>query len=206
MSDEAVATSPEQQRALEAFYFREARLLDNRQFRQWLALLCEDIRYLVPSRVNVQVDNRQRDQEAMLSVERELEGEDSRGCPIREEGYLQLTLRAERAYKINAWAEQPPARTRRLVGNVELLAQEEASTALSVISTWPIPALAVPMLCIAASAATCYWRRAPGSGCSVGRSFSTMPRSRCRLWGCCFELGSDIVSPALRGTARIVKN
>ena len=124
MSDEAVATSPEQQRALEAFYFREARLLDNRQFRQWLALLCEDIRYLVPSRVNVQVDNRRRDQEAMLSVERELEGEDSRGCPIREEGYLQLTLRAERAYKINAWAEQPPARTRRLVGNVELLAQE----------------------------------------------------------------------------------
>jgi len=121
MSDFALSTSPGQQRQLEAFYYREARLLDNRQYRQWLALLSEDILYRLPSRVNVQVDNRQRGDEEMISVERELEGADSMGCPIREETYIHLVLRVERAFKINSWSENPPARTRRLVGNVELM-------------------------------------------------------------------------------------
>jgi 3-phenylpropionate/cinnamic acid dioxygenase small subunit len=116
--------APEEQRLLERFYYHEARLLDNRQFLQWMALLCEDIRYLMPSRINVQVDNRERGQEGMLSVDRELEGEDTTGCPHREESYIILMLRAERAYKIHSWAEQPPARTRRLVGNIELMARD----------------------------------------------------------------------------------
>lgn len=119
MTDSAVVTSPEQQRALEAFYYREARLLDNRQYRQWLELVNEDIRYLLPARVNVQVDNRQSGNEHMISVERELEGADSMGCPVREESYMHLLLRVERAYKINSWSENPPARTRRIVGNVD---------------------------------------------------------------------------------------
>ena len=29
-------------------------------------------------------------------------------------------LRVERSFKANAWAENPPARTRRIVGNVEI--------------------------------------------------------------------------------------
>mgnify|MGYP003634610456 CR=1 FL=1 len=126
MSAASLETTPQQQRELERFYFHEARLLDNRQYRQWLALLSEDIRYLVPSRVNVQVHNRDRGQEAMISVERELEGDNSMGCPLREENYLLLALRAERAYKVNSWSENPPARTRRLIGNIELLARDGA--------------------------------------------------------------------------------
>ena len=125
MSSAAATTSPDQQRALEAFYYLEARLLDNRQYRQWLALLSEDIRYLLPARVNVQVDNRQRGEEEMISVERELEGADSMGCPVREDGYMHLMLRVERAYKVNSWSENPPARTRRIVGNVELMARSD---------------------------------------------------------------------------------
>lgn len=124
MTASNVIASPQQQRTLEAFYFREARLLDARQFQQWLKLMAEDVRYTVPSRVNIQVDNRQRGEEAMLSVERELEGVDSMGCPIREENYLHLMLRVERAYKINSWAENPPARTRRIIGNIELMGRE----------------------------------------------------------------------------------
>jgi 3-phenylpropionate/cinnamic acid dioxygenase small subunit len=123
MTDFALVTSPEQQRALERFYYREARLLDNRQYRQWLALLSEDVQYLVPSRINVPVDNRDRGEERMLSVERELEGAESMGCPVREERYLHLMLRVERAYKANSWSENPPARTRRIIGNVELVRQ-----------------------------------------------------------------------------------
>jgi len=123
MSEQSLDVAPEEQRGLERFYFHEARLLDNRQYRQWLALLSQDIRYLMPARVNVQVNNRERGQEDMISVERELEGADSMGCPHREENYIVLALRAERAYKINSWSEHPPARTRRIVGNIELLAR-----------------------------------------------------------------------------------
>ena len=124
MSDNAVPTSPEEQRALEGFYFHEARLLDARQYQQWLQLLSPEVRYVIPSRVNVQVDNRQRGTEAMLAVERELEGVDSPGNPLRDENFLLLGVRVERAYKINSWSENPPARTRRIIGNVELVGRE----------------------------------------------------------------------------------
>jgi 3-phenylpropionate/cinnamic acid dioxygenase small subunit len=126
--------APEQQRELERFYFHEARLLDNRQYLQWLALLSQEVRYLIPARVNVQVNNRERGQEDMISVERELEGEDSMGCPHREENYILLMLRAQRAYKINSWSEHPPARTRRIVGNIELMARQ--GDTLSVLSNF----------------------------------------------------------------------
>lgn len=124
MNNYAMIASPEQQRALERFYHFEARLLDARQYQQWLALLTEDIQYRMPSRVNVQVNNRDRGNEDMISVERELEDVDSMGCPIREENYIHLMVRVERAYKMNSWSENPPARTRRIVGNVELMSEE----------------------------------------------------------------------------------
>ena len=134
MSTVSLLTTPEQQRALERFYFHEARLLDSRQYQQWLALVTEDVRYLMPSRVDVAVNNRERGNEHMISVDRELEGADSMGCPIREETYIHLMVRVERAFKINSWSENPPARTRRMVGNVELMAKGEAE--LSVLSNF----------------------------------------------------------------------
>ena len=134
MSTQSLAIDPAEQYALERFYYYEARLLDSRQYLQWLGLLSEDVRYVIPSRVNAQVNNRDRGQEDMISIERELEGEDSPGCPIREEGYPLLMLRAERAYKINSWSENPPARTRRIVGNVELMARD--GDALQVLSNF----------------------------------------------------------------------
>ncbi|MEP1472287.1 MAG: aromatic-ring-hydroxylating dioxygenase subunit beta [Halieaceae bacterium] len=124
MSSDSLVISPEEHRALERFYFQEARLLDNRQYQQWLALIAEDVRYLMPARGNPMVDNSERGHEHMISVERELEDSDSLGCPIREEGYIHLMLRVERAFKINSWSENPPARTRRLVGNIEVVSLE----------------------------------------------------------------------------------
>ena len=124
MSNTAIDTSPDQQRALERFYHHEARLLDNRQYQQWLALVTEDIQYTMPSRVNVAVNNRDRGNEEMLSIDRELEGADSMGCPIREENYIHLMVRVERAYKMNSWSENPPARTRRIIGNVGLMSMD----------------------------------------------------------------------------------
>jgi len=43
-------------------------------------------------------------------------------------------MRVDRAYKMNSWAENPPARTRRIIGNVEVL--EQASDQLKVISNF----------------------------------------------------------------------
>ena len=126
--------TPQLQLSVEQFYYLEARLLDGRQYQQWLELVSEDLRYIVPSRVNVMVNNRDRGNEDMISIERELEGAESEGCPIREEGYLQMMIRVERAYKMNSWSENPPARTRRLVSNVEILADEEE--ALKIISNF----------------------------------------------------------------------
>ena len=134
MSEQALVTTPEQQRALERFYYHEARLLDGRKYQQWIALVSPEISYIMPSRVNVQVNNRERGQEDMLGIERELEDADSLGCPIREERYLHLMLRVERAYKINSWSENPPARTRRIIGNVELLSR--SGEELSVLSNF----------------------------------------------------------------------
>jgi len=56
------------------------------------------------------------------------------GCPGRKESYRHLLLRVERAYKINSWSENPPARTRRIVGNVELMAR--AGDEYSVLSNF----------------------------------------------------------------------
>ena len=113
--------TPELQLALEQFYYREARLLDNRQYQDWLALCCEDISYSMPARGNPLVDNRAQGEQDMISVRRELEDLDSDGCPIRDENIIHLMLRVDRAYKRNSWAENPPARTRRIIGNVELV-------------------------------------------------------------------------------------
>jgi len=124
MSELSMELKPKKQRALERFYFHEARLLDNRQYQQWLAMIDPEIKYIMPSRTNLLVNNRERGSEDMISVERELEGADSMGCPIREESYVHLMVRVERAFKVNSWSENPPARTRRIVGNIELMGRE----------------------------------------------------------------------------------
>lgn len=119
-TDDAAPVTPELQQSVEQFYYREARLLDNRQYQTWLTLCSPSISYVMPARTNPLVDNKERGNEEMISIERELEGADSEGTPIRNESYPYLMLRVERSFKPNAWAENPPARTRRIVGNVEV--------------------------------------------------------------------------------------
>ena len=123
MSDEYRA-SLELQHEIEQWYYREARLLDGREYQKWLALCAPEIRYLVPGRGNPLVDNGLRGTEAMISVDRELEDRDGDRLPIRDETLPYLMVRVERAFKPNSWSENPPARTRRLVGNVEVTGNE----------------------------------------------------------------------------------
>jgi 3-phenylpropionate/cinnamic acid dioxygenase small subunit len=105
----------------EQFYYREARMLDDRHYMQWLGLLTEDIRYTIPSRYIPTPDPSLRGTEAFHSIDNELERSGPDQAPLREENIFNLAIRADRALKINAWAENPPARTRRFVSNVEVL-------------------------------------------------------------------------------------
>jgi 3-phenylpropionate/cinnamic acid dioxygenase small subunit len=134
MARDPGSATPELQHEVEQFYYREARLLDGRRYRTWLALCTEDVRYVMPGRTNPLVDNAERGRESMISVERELEDRDGDGLPLRDEGHPHLAMRVQRAYAPNSWAENPPARTRRIVGNVEII--EVAHDRLAVTSNF----------------------------------------------------------------------
>ena len=84
------------------FLVYEAQCLDDNCMEDWLALLCPDIRYEVPIRLTKR------------------RGED----PITPHGWHMnedfgsLKMRIARLGTKSAWGENPPSRTRRLVGNV----------------------------------------------------------------------------------------
>lgn len=110
---------------IEQFYYREARLLDNREYQQWLGLLTEDIDYRIPSRHIATPDPKLRGTESFHSLEHEIDRGGPNGSPLRIENFFTLAIRVDRAFKVNAWAENPPARTRRFISNVEVFEIDE---------------------------------------------------------------------------------
>lgn len=88
------------------FYIREAWLLDDRKFRDWLELFTDDAFYFMPRRRNVQ----RKDLARELSEVGDL--------AIFEDDKTYLTMRVDRLDTGMAWAEDPPSRTRHLVGNL----------------------------------------------------------------------------------------
>ncbi len=106
---------------VEQFYYREARLLDERRLQQWLALADESIEYSMPTRFVPQPDPSLQDTEAFLSVERELDrAVGGKGSPIRHDNFMGIFARTFRGYKTNGWSESPAPRTRRTISNVEV--------------------------------------------------------------------------------------
>ena len=107
-------------RQVEQFLYREARLLDDRQLRQWLELLTDDIKYWMPIRSNrypvnskaISILDGSRYEEDDLSKEDEL--------AIMDEDKDSLQRRVDRLDTGMAWAEDPPSRTRHFVSNVEV--------------------------------------------------------------------------------------
>ncbi len=108
MSDE------KQVREVEQFLYREARLLDERRFHEWLELMADDVHYWMPTRINRLAD---RDGETW-AIERELSG--SEELAFFDETRESLERRVARLDTGRAWAEDPPSRTRRLITNVEV--------------------------------------------------------------------------------------
>ena len=83
--------------------FREAEALDARRHPEWLGMLCDDIRYVVPVRV---------------TSAHSLEDSYLRDMAHFDEDRYSLTKRVERFATEHAWTEDPPSRTRRFVTNI----------------------------------------------------------------------------------------
>jgi 3-phenylpropionate/cinnamic acid dioxygenase small subunit len=95
---------------VEEFLFREAELLDERRYEEWLELFAEDARYWMPMRRNVPADE----------LEREFTRE---GLDINwfDEGKDTLTRRVKQIRTGVHWAEQPPSRICHMVSNIQIL-------------------------------------------------------------------------------------
>jgi 3-phenylpropionate/cinnamic acid dioxygenase small subunit len=89
------------------FYIREAWLLDERRFKEWLDLFTDDLLYFMPRRKNVPRREAQRELTQLGDL------------AILEEDKRYLEMRVARLDTGMAWAEDPPSRTRHLIGNLE---------------------------------------------------------------------------------------
>src|SRR5216684_5805998 len=88
------------------FLYREAELLDERRYEEWLALLADDIRYWMPMRRNVKFGDNER--------EFTREGTD---IAWFDEGKDTLTRRVRQIQTGIHWAEEPQSRIAHLVSN-----------------------------------------------------------------------------------------
>jgi len=90
---------------IERFYTREARLLDEERFPEWLELLTEDIHYWMPIR-----ENRYR---------KDPKAKQAPPTAIYDDNMMVLQTRIARLATGLVWVEDPPNRMRRLITNVD---------------------------------------------------------------------------------------
>jgi 3-phenylpropionate/cinnamic acid dioxygenase small subunit len=106
-------------REVEQFLYREARLLDERRFHEWLQLFTDDVRYWMVTRSNLYP--RSSKAIAILNPGRNAEETaDEDGLAILDETKKTLEGRVARLETGMAWAEDPPSRTRHLIANIEV--------------------------------------------------------------------------------------
>ena len=107
-------------RVVEQFLYREARLLDERRFHDWLQLLTDDVRYWMGSRTN----RYPKSSKAIAILDPDRYDEDDRTkedeLAILDEDKGTLGARVARLDTGMAWAEDPPSRTRHLITNIEV--------------------------------------------------------------------------------------
>ncbi len=102
---ERVGSGEADYHAVVDFLHREAELLDERRWREWLALLAEDVTYEMPVRV---------------TGARSLESSVLPDMDHFREDHFTLRKRVERLETEYAWTEDPPSRTRHVVTNVRV--------------------------------------------------------------------------------------
>lgn len=92
---------------VQSFLYREARLLDDEQFRDWQANLTDDIHYWLPIR-----ENRFRNDKRPTPTPQT-------SASVYNDYHGDIDDRIARFESGMAWIEDPPARVRRLVSNIE---------------------------------------------------------------------------------------
>lgn len=107
------------------FLIFEARLLDERRFEEWLDLFEDDATYFMPGRTNAWESGELED-----SIHR------PGALAIFEDTKSTLETRVKRLRTGKAWGENPPSRTRHLITNVELEAEEGIEGILTVRSNF----------------------------------------------------------------------
>ena len=97
---------------VEAFLYREARLLDEWRLPEWETLFTDDGRYLVPP----------------VGIDRPGEADSSTMLFIVADDRVRIGQRVIRLMKPSAHAEYPHSRLRHLVSNVEVLGEDPDGT------------------------------------------------------------------------------
>lgn len=96
------------------FLKREARLLDEELWDDWLSMLSESIHYWMPS-----IENRRReDRKGPYSSEH---------MAFFDDGIRDLERRVSRFKQPSAWAENPPTRNVHVISNIEVFHTENAN-------------------------------------------------------------------------------
>ena len=95
------------QHEVEQFLFREARILDDGRYDDWLKLLSKDIQYWAPVR------------ETSDARETDLRGPDE--MALFDDDLSFLKARVQRLHSGFAHAETPASRTRRMLSNIEII-------------------------------------------------------------------------------------
>ena len=90
------------------FLYREAELLDERRYREWLDLLADDVRYWMPIRRNVKLGDESEFTRAQSDINWFDEGKDT------------LSRRVKQIETGIHWAEEPRSRLSHLVANVQV--------------------------------------------------------------------------------------
>jgi biphenyl 2,3-dioxygenase beta subunit len=94
---------------VEQFLYAEAALLDARKYREWLALLADDIHYWMPIRRTV------------TRSDLEFEFTKPGDMAFFDDDRQLLEMRVKKLEASSAWAEDPPSRSRHFVSNVRIV-------------------------------------------------------------------------------------
>jgi 3-phenylpropionate/cinnamic acid dioxygenase small subunit len=127
-TDVAAGVSPALQHEIEQFLYAEAELLDDRRYAEWVDLFDDDAAYWSPVRRSVAT--------ADLALEFTEPGQTA----FFDDDKSSLQWRVRRLATNAAWAEDPPSRTRRLIGNVRVRPEgpEDGGSQLRVRSNFAV--------------------------------------------------------------------
>ena len=123
----APAVDGELIREVEQFLYREARMLDDRRFHEWVGLFTDDVRYFMVGRTNRYPKSSKAI--AILDPERYVEDDTGRDdeLALLDEDKETLGARVARLDTGMAWAEDPPSRTRHMISNIEVAPGDDAA-------------------------------------------------------------------------------